>query len=102
MGPKARKPSKPRVRSARAGAVTRRFGHVARRGAELGLTAAKTGRIGGRVNPELVRIAKERTGINGDSELLELALTNLVLEDGFADAFCVARGTVDDDVEIGL
>ena len=60
-------------------ATARRFGPIAQCGAELGLTVAKTGRIAGRVNPELVRLAKERTGARSDSELLELALTSLVL-----------------------
>jgi hypothetical protein len=83
-------------------ATERRFGPVTERGAELGLTTAKTGRIAGRVNPELVRLAKERTGVSSDSELLELALTSLLLEDGFADAFHAARGAVEGDVELGL
>lgn len=102
MGVKAGRSAEPRVQTAGSGMGARGLDHVARRGAELGLTSAKTGRIAGRVNPELVRLAKERTGVTSDSELLELALTSLVLEDGFADAFRAARGTVDGEVEVGL
>lgn len=67
---------------------------------ELGLTTRRTGRIGARVNPELVREAKRRTGIETDSELVELALANLVIEDGFAEAFKRIRGAVDKDVDL--
>ena len=102
MAAKAGKPVKSRVMSTGSSVATRGLGHVARRGAELGLTTAKTGRIAGRVNPELVRLAKEQTGAASDSELIELALTSLVLEDGFADAFRAARGAVDGDIEVGL
>ena len=102
MAAKAGKPAEPRATPTGSGVVTRGLGHVARRGAELGLTTAKTGRIAGRVNPELVRLAKERTGAASDSELIELALTSLILEDGFADAFRAARNAVDGDIEVGL
>ncbi len=102
MGMKAKTVGKLGVVTSGSTIAVRPFGSVTQRGMELGFTTSKTGRIAGRVNPELVRIAKERTGVSSDSELLELALTNLVLEDGFADAFRAARSTVEDDVEIGL
>lgn len=102
MVERARRSAEPGATPAGSDAAARRFGPVARRGAELGFTASKTGRIAGRVNPELVRLAKERTGASSDSELLELALTSLVLEDGFADTFRAVRGAVPDDVEVGL
>lgn len=101
MATNAKRSDGPEPKVSGLAATTRRLDAVARRGAELGLTAAKTGRIAGRVNPDLVRLAKERTGARSDSELLELALTSLVLEDGFADAFRAARGAVPGDVEIG-
>lgn len=102
MGAKARTPARVGTIPAGSEGAARRFGFVAQRGAELGLTALKTSRIAGRVNPELVRLAKERTGVVSDSELLELALTSLLLEDGFADAFREARGSVEEDVGVGL
>lgn len=72
------------------------------RGAELGFFADKTAQVGARVNPELLRLAKARTGVRSDSELIELALASLVIEDGFAEAFERLRGRVDEDVPLGL
>jgi len=35
-----------------------------------------------------------------DSQLLEFALANIVIEDGFADAFMAARGKVDPGLDL--
>lgn len=67
-----------------------------------GLLREKSGRIGGRVSPELVEKAKARTGIEADTDLIEFALANLAVEDKFAEAFKAVRGSVDPDLDLGL
>lgn len=67
-----------------------------------GLTVAKDGRIAGRVSSELIARAKARTGLISDTELLEFALANVAIEDGFAEAFHSVRGTIDPDTELGF
>lgn len=67
-----------------------------------GLTTEKSGRIGGRVSPELIRQAKAQTGIETDTDLIEFALANVALEDRFADAFKASRGKVDRDLKLGF
>ena len=41
--------------------------------------------IRGRVSSKLVRAAKKRAGVTSDTELLEVALSNLALEDDFGE-----------------
>ena len=67
-----------------------------------GLLQDKTGRIGGRVSPALVERAKANTGISTDTELLEFALANVALDDGFAESFKAVRGTVDPELKLGF
>ncbi|MDE8652307.1 hypothetical protein [Novosphingobium album (ex Liu et al. 2023)] len=71
--------------------------------AELsGLLHEKSGRIGGRISPELIRKAKAQTGIATDTDLIEFALANVALEDNFAERFKAVRGTVDPDLKLGF
>ena len=67
-----------------------------------GLLGDRSGRIGGRVSPALVRQAKARTGLSGDSELIAFALASLALDDRFAETFGAVRGRVDPDLDLGL
>ena len=67
-----------------------------------GLLEEKSGRIGGRVSPALVKKAKALTGIETDSDLIAFALANVALEDRFAETFKAARGAVDPDLDIGF
>lgn len=67
-----------------------------------GLLGERSGRIGGRVSPALVRQAKARTGLSGDSELIAFALASLALDDRFAEVFRSVRGQVDPDLDLGL
>jgi hypothetical protein len=60
-----------------------------------GLLGGKSGRIGGRVSPALVRQAKRQTVIVTDSDLIEFALASVALEDNFAETFKESRGKVD-------
>jgi hypothetical protein len=67
-----------------------------------GLLAERSGRIAGRVSPELVEQAKRRTGIETDSDLIAFALANVALEDNFSEAFADARGKIDQRLKLGF
>lgn len=66
----------------------------------VGLLAEKHSRITGRVSADLVRAAKVRTGIRSDTDLIEFALANLAIDDGFVEAFRSTRATVPRDVDL--
>ena len=66
------------------------------------LSGKKSGRIGGRVNPALVKQAKRQTGIVTDTDLIEFALASIALEDKFAEAFKESRGKVDPGLKLGF
>ena len=70
--------------------------------AKLGLSRDKTAKLGGRVNPKLLELARERAGAVNDSQLIEIALGNLVMEDGFSEAFRTVRGTVDPALDLDV
>jgi hypothetical protein len=67
-----------------------------------GLLREKSGRIGGRVSPELIKQAKRQTGIETDTALIEFALASVALDDDFAQAFRESRGKVDPKLKLGF
>ena len=69
---------------------------------QSGLIGEKSARIAGRISPELVQRAKQKTGIWTDTELIEFALASLALDDNFGAAFRKARGSVDPDLKLGF
>jgi hypothetical protein len=79
-----------------------RFEAVMRAAKQSGLLNEKTGRIGGRVSPALVRQAKRQTGIETDTDLIEFALASVALEDNFAETFKRSRGKVDPELKLGF
>jgi hypothetical protein len=58
--------------------------------------------IRGRVSRALVKAARKRAGMVTDTELLELALSNLALADDFGEKFLKRKGTVDPDLDLEL
>jgi len=64
----------------------------ARRAGLLG--SQKNARISGRVSAALLDAAKQHTRLTSDTELIELALSRLVLEDDFGRRFVRRKGTV--------
>ncbi|HJT13981.1 MAG TPA: hypothetical protein VJ790_15275 [Dongiaceae bacterium] len=58
--------------------------------------------IRGRVSTALVKAAKKRAGVSTDTELLEVALSNLALADDFGDRFLKRKGTIDPDLDLEL
>jgi hypothetical protein len=79
-----------------------RFEAVMQAAEQSGLLSEKSGRIGGRVSPALVRQAKRQTGIETDTDLIEFALATVALEDNFAETFKESRGKVDPDLKLGF
>ena len=79
-----------------------RFAAVMLAAERSGLLSQKSGRIGGRVSPVLVKQAKRQTGIETDTDLIEFALATVALEDNFAEAFKHSRGKVERDLKLGF
>ncbi|MGB3386997.1 MAG: hypothetical protein WBA88_03345 [Pseudaminobacter sp.] len=68
----------------------------------IGLLAAKDTRLSGRVSSELIEAAKKRAHVSSDTELLELALSRLALEDDFGARLVRRKGSVPADIDLGL
>ena len=66
------------------------------------LGAAKNTRLSGRVPSELVEAAKKRAHVTSDTELLELALSRLALEDDFGARLVARKGSLAPDLDLGL
>jgi hypothetical protein len=79
-----------------------RFEAVMLAAEQSGLLRGKSGRIGGRVSPALVKQAKRQTGIETDTDLIEFALATVALEDNFAEVFKESRGKVDPELKLGF
>jgi hypothetical protein len=66
------------------------------------LGAAKNARLSGRVPSELIEAAKKRAHVTSDTELLELALSRLALEDDFGARLVGRKGSVPADMDLGV
>ncbi|OQM76033.1 hypothetical protein [Manganibacter manganicus] len=66
------------------------------------LGAAKNTRLSGRVPSELIEAAKKRAHVTSDTELLELALSRLALEDDFGARLVGRKGSVPADIDLGV
>jgi hypothetical protein len=60
----------------------------------------KDARISGRISAALLGAAKERAHAVSDTELLEIALSRLVLEDDFGSRFVRRKGKVPKSVDL--
>jgi hypothetical protein len=56
--------------------------------------------VRGRMTEALVSKAKARTGIESDTELLEIALASLAVADDFPEWLLARKGTVRKDIEL--
>jgi hypothetical protein len=113
-GPKASAGGRSKRAAARTAAVQRgvstgqvavskaRFEAVMQAAEKSGLLSEKSGRIGGRVSPVLIKQAKRQTGIEADTDLIEFALATVALEDNFAKVFRDSRGKVDPRLKLGF
>jgi hypothetical protein len=59
-----------------------------------GLLGAKNARVAGRVSAELVAAAKKSAGLSSDTDLIEMALAKLALEDDFGAKLVRNKGSV--------
>ena len=84
------------------GPLRRRFALVLERARTLNLLERKTESVTARINPDLLHIAKKSTGVEANSALVELAIANLAIEDGFPEAFERARGRIPADLDLGV
>lgn len=66
------------------------------------LGTAKNTRLSGRVSQELVDAAKRRAQVTSDTELLELALSRLALEDDFGSRLVKRKGAISPDIDLGI
>jgi hypothetical protein len=67
-----------------------------------GLLGAKNMRLSGRVSSELVQAAKQRAHVKSDTELLELALSRLALEDDFGAKLVRRKASVPSDLDLAV
>ena len=66
------------------------------------LGSAKSARLSGRVPASLIAAAKQRAHVASDTELLELALARLALEDDFGARLVRRKGSVPADIDLEL
>ncbi|MER8827773.1 hypothetical protein NKH73_06925 [Mesorhizobium sp. M0938] len=66
------------------------------------LGTAKDTRLSGRVPSELIEAAKRRAHVTSDTELLELALSRLALEDDFGTRLVRRKGSIPADIDLGI
>ena len=64
------------------------------------LRGERTQVVRGRMPEALVTRAKKRTGINSDTDLIELALANIAVEDDYPDWLLSRRGTVSREADL--
>ncbi len=63
---------------------------------------AKDARVAGRVSSELVAAAKRRAGLSSDTDVIEIALARLALEDDFGARLVRNKGSVPRELDIEI
>ncbi|MEH2470358.1 hypothetical protein V1281_000397 [Nitrobacteraceae bacterium AZCC 2161] len=66
------------------------------------LGEAKNTRLSGRVPAGLIEAAKKRSHVSSDTELLELALSRLALEDDFGARLVRRKGNVPAGIDLAI
>jgi hypothetical protein len=64
------------------------------------LGGAKSARVAGRVSAELVAAAKKSAGVVSDTDVIEVALARLALEDDFGAKLARNKGAVPRELDI--
>ena len=81
--------------------VTRRFADALAIARETGLLkGSRTKLVRGRMPDALVAKAKARSGVQSDTELIEVALANLAVADEYAGWLLGQRGKVSKDLDL--
>jgi hypothetical protein len=65
-----------------------------------GFLGAKNARVAGRVSAELIAAAKRSSGLSSDTDVIEIALAKLALEDDFGAKLVRNKGSVPRDLDI--
>jgi hypothetical protein len=79
-----------------------RFAAIIAAAEQSGLLGEKRARIAGRISPELIQRAKQKTGIATDTDLIEFALASIALDDKFSETFKKTMGSVDPRLKLGF
>ncbi len=66
------------------------------------LGAAKNARVAGRVSALLVAAAKKSSGLSSDTDVIEVALAKLALEDDFGAKLVRNKGSLPRDLDVEL
>jgi len=66
------------------------------------LGAVKNARLAGRVSAALVAAAKKSSGLSSDTDVIEVALAKLALEDEFGSKLVRNKGTIPRELDIEL
>jgi len=64
------------------------------------LRGERTQVVRGRMPEALVTMAKKRSGIDSDTDLIEVALANIAVADDYADWLLSRRGTIVSEAEL--
>ena len=81
--------------------VSRRFADALAIARETGLLrGSRTKLVRGRMPDALVAKAKARSGVQSDTELIEVALANLAVADEYAGWLLAQRGKVSKDLDL--
>jgi hypothetical protein len=64
------------------------------------LGSVKDARLSGRVSAKLLEAAKRRAQVSSDTELIELALSRMALEDDFGSRLLRRSGSVPADLDL--
>ncbi|HEY5048036.1 MAG TPA: hypothetical protein VII49_08470 [Rhizomicrobium sp.] len=89
-------------RERKALAATRNRATLEQAGAAGLVGGAKDARIAGRVSRKLVTAAKRRSGLSSDTDVIEVALARLALEDDFGARLVRRKGAIPEDVTLKL
>ena len=66
------------------------------------LGSTKDARLSGRVSSGLLAAAKQRAHVVSDSELIELALARMALEDDFGSWLVSQKGSIPQDIDLAF
>lgn len=64
------------------------------------LGGVKSARVAGRVSAELVAAAKKSAGVSSDTDVIEVALAKLALEDDFGAKLARKKGSIPRELDI--
>lgn len=95
--------SQAEIKERSAATAIRRNALVLKQAREAGLLGpSKDARLSGRVSSTLLEAAKARAHVSSDTELLEIALSRLALEDDFGERLVRRKGSIPASIDLGI